>query len=83
MPVLNPSDSSGQGSSQTLGRIEGTPHGELDLFVDIAGQTPRLILWPHEVRFLVASCSAVPGQSWCVSENPDRSGEQQHRSMWN
>jgi len=82
-PVVHPSDSTGQGSSQSLGRVDGASHGELDLLVDLAGQAPGLILGPHEVRFLIALRGAVPSQSWCVSEYADRAGEQQHRSMRN
>ncbi len=59
-PVVHPSDSTGQGSSQSLGRVDGASHGELDLLVDLAGQAPGLILGPHEVRFLIALRGAVP-----------------------
>jgi len=52
-PVVHPSDSTGQGSSQSLGRVDGASHGELDLLVDLARQAPGLILGPHEVRFLI------------------------------
>ena len=45
-PVVHPSDSTGQGSSQSLGRVDGASHGELDLLVDLAGQAPGLILVP-------------------------------------
>ena len=66
-----------QGSGQTLGRLPGTIHGELDL---LAGQAPGLILRPHQVRFLSGACGRpIPSQSWCVSECFDRAGEQQHR----
>ena len=83
-PVVHPSDSTGQGSSQSLGRVEGASDGELDLLVDLAGQTPGLILGPNEVRFLIATLrGAVPSESWCVSEYSDRAGEQQHLSMRN
>jgi hypothetical protein len=68
VPVMNSSDSTGQGSSQSLGRVDGTSHGELDLLVDLAGQAPGLILGPHEVRFLVALRRAVPSQMRRVSE---------------
>jgi hypothetical protein len=75
-PVVHRSDSTGQGSSKSLGRVEGASHGELDLLVDLAGQAPGLILGPHEVRFLIAALhGAVPSQSWCVSEYSDRTGE--------
>src|SRR6266516_5270373 len=82
-PVVHPSDSTGQGSSQSLGRVEGASHGELALLVDLAGQAPGLILGPYEVRFLIALRGAVPSQSWCASEYSDRTGEEQHRSMRN
>jgi hypothetical protein len=83
-PVVHPSYSTGQGSSQSLGRVDGASNGELDLLVDLAGQAPGLILGPHEVRFLIAALrGAVPSQSWCVSEYSDGAGEQQHRSMRN
>src|SRR5665647_2829895 len=52
-PVVDPSGGTGQGSGQSLGRVVGTSHGELDLLVDLAGQAPSLVLWPHEVRFLI------------------------------
>jgi hypothetical protein len=81
VPVVNPSDSTGQGSSQSSGCVDGTSHGELDFLVDLASQAPGLILGPHEVRFLIVLRRAVPGQGWRVSEYSDRSGEQQHRSM--
>jgi hypothetical protein len=84
VPVVNPSDSTGQGSSQSLGRVYGTSHRELDLLVDLAGQAPGLILWPHEVRFLITALRrAVPSQSRRVSEYSDRAGEQQYRSIRN
>ena len=83
IPVVNPSDSTGQGPSQSLGSLDGTAHGELDFLVDLAGQAPGLILGPHEVRFLIALRRAVPSQVRRVSEHSDRSGEQQHRSMRN
>ena len=74
--------SAGQGSGQSLGRLRGTTHRELDLLVDLAGQAPGLILRPHEVRFLKDLCRrAVPSQSGCVSECFDRAGEQQHRPV--
>ena len=50
-PVTHSSNSAWQGSSQSLGRLPGTTYGELDLLVDVASQTPGLILRPHEVRF--------------------------------
>ena len=55
-PVAHSSDSARQGSGQSLGRVAGTTHSELDLLVDLAGQAPGLILRPHEVRFL---CDAL------------------------
>ena len=82
-PVVDPSDRTGQGSIQSLGRVEGASHGELDLLVDLAGQAPGLILGPHEVRFLIALRGAVSRQSGCVAEYSDWAGEQQHRSMRN
>ena len=82
-PVVDPSDRTGQGSIQSLGRVEGATHGELDLLVDLAGQAPGLILGPHEVRFLIALRGAVLRQSGCVSECSDRAGEQQHHSLRN
>ena len=81
---MHSSNSTGKGFSQSLGRVDGTTHGELDLLVDLAGQAPGLILGPHEVRFLIAALrGAVPSQSWCVSECFDRAGEQQHGSIGN
>jgi hypothetical protein len=50
--VVNPS--TGQGSSQSLGGVDGASHGELDFLVHLAGQAPGLILGPHEVRLLIA-----------------------------
>ena len=83
-PVTHSSDSSGQNSGQSLGRLAGTTHGELDLLVDLARQTPGLVFRPHEVRFLRDTCCRpVPGQSRCVSERFDRAGEEQHRSIRN
>jgi hypothetical protein len=84
LPVAHSSNSTRQGSSQSLGRVDGASHGELDLLVDLAGQAPGLILGPHEVRFLIAALrGTVPSQSWCVSECFDRAGEQQHGSIGN
>ena len=78
-PITHSSNSARQGSSQSLGRLHGTTHGEFDLLVNLAGQTPGLILRPHEVRFLFdACCRPAPSQSWCVSECFDRAGEEQH-----
>ena len=83
-PVVHPSDSTGQGSSQSLGSVDGASHAELDLLVDLAGQAPGLILGSHEVRFLIAALrGAVPSQSWCVPESFNGAGEQQHRSIGN
>ena len=83
-PVAHSPNSAGQGSSQGLGGLRGTAHGELDLLVDLAGQAPGMIVRPHQVRFLSdACCRAVPSQSWRVSERLDRAGEQQHRPMRN
>src|SRR5262249_25086683 len=75
-PVPHSPDSAGQSSGQSLGGLPGTTHGELDLFVDLAGQAPRFILRPHEMRFLCEACrNPVPSQSWCVSECFDGAGE--------
>ena len=83
-PVMRSPDSTRQGSGQCLGRLPGTAHGELDLLVDLAGQAPRLILRPHQVRLLRhPCCRPVPSQSRCVSERFDRAGEQHHRSIRN
>ena len=83
-PITHSSNSARQGSGQSLGRLHGTTHGEFDLLVDLAGQTPGLILRPREVRFLFDACHRpVPSQGWCVSECFDRAGEEQHHSMRN
>ncbi len=83
-PIAHPSDSTGQRSRESLGRLDGTSHGELDLLVDLAGQAPGLIAGPHEVRFLVTALRrAVPRQSWGVSQHFDRAGEEQHCSIRN
>jgi len=83
-PVPRSPDSAGQGSGQCQGRLLGTTHGELDFLIDFAGQTPGLILRPHQVRLLRdARCRPVPSQSWCVSERFDGAGEQQHRPIRN
>src|SRR5215475_917420 len=83
-PVAHSSNSARQGVSQSLRRFVGTTHGELDLLVHLAGQTPGLILRPHKVRFLCdVRCGAVPSDSWCVSECVDRAGEEQHGSIGN
>jgi hypothetical protein len=59
-PVAHSSDRARQGFSQSLGRVPGTTHRELDLFVDLASQTPGMILRPHEVRFLGDAIAAYP-----------------------
>jgi hypothetical protein len=83
-PVTHSSHYARQGSGQSLGRLLGTTHSELDLLVDLVGQTPRLIFRPHEVRSLAAACCRpIPSQGRCVSECFDRAGEQQHRSVRN
>ena len=83
-PVTRSPDSARQGSRQSLGRLLGTTHGELDLLVNLAGQAPGLILRPHQVRFLPdARGRPVPSQRWCVSQCFDRAGEQQHRPIGN
>lgn len=82
-PVTHSPNSARQGSGQSLGRLPGTAHGELDLLVDLTGQTPGLILRPHQVRFLRAFRRPAPGQCWCVAECVDRAGEQQHYPIWN
>ena len=56
LSVADSSNTARKGSSQSLGRVAGTTHGELDLLLDIAGHTPGMILRPHEVRFLCDAC---------------------------
>jgi hypothetical protein len=75
-PEVHSSNSAGQVSGQSLGRVAGTTDSELDLLVDLAGKAPGLILRPDELRFLCdALCRAVPSHRWCVSECFDRAGE--------
>ena len=67
-----------------MGRRLGAADSELDLLVDLAGEAPRLILRPYEVRVLIGGvCSAVPGQGRGVPQCADVSGEEQHCSIRN
>jgi hypothetical protein len=80
--VAHPSNRTRQCSSQRLGRRVGATDGELDLLVDLAGEAPRLILGPHEVRVLIGGfCCAVPGQGGGVSKCADVAREEQHCSI--
>ena len=81
IPVMNPSDGTRKCSRERLGRVVGTAHRELDLLIDLAGQAPNPVLWPHQVRLLIHPPGAVPSQGRCVSEHFDRSSEQQHGSV--
>ena len=83
-PVGGASNRAGQCCDQSLSGVAGATRGELDLLVDLAGQTPGLIFGPHQVRLLIAALrGSIPSQRWCVSEYLNGSGEQQHGAMRN
>ena len=83
-PVSHLPNGARQGFSQSLGRLLGTTHGELNLLVDVAGQTPGLILRPHEMRFLcVAFCTRVPSHSRRVFERFNASASDHMHSQAN
>jgi hypothetical protein len=84
IPVVHLANGAWKCAGQGLGGVAGASHGELDLLVDLAGQTPSLILRPHEVGLLSITCRrAVPSQLGCVSQRFDTAGEEQHFSVGN